>query len=154
MQNGATESCATGRRGDERITFESPTSQPPLLIIRKEKRKRIVHGRWLTIDGSIIEVVCFLITVYILVFLIIFLFLGGCWSCWYRMRSAPISHCTSALCATKTTLAHSGWWTMRSLSSAAICPVVDLGNMTPPHHPLHPTCPARHSKHRISNFYR
>nr|CAD7425458.1 unnamed protein product [Timema monikensis] len=68
-----------------------------------------------------------------------------------RTRSAPICHCTSVLCAMKTTLAPSGWWTMQSLSSDAIFLVVAPGNMTPPHHPLHPTSP--HSKHRLfGNF--
>lgn len=71
--------------------------------------------------------------------------------CVYRTRSAPICHCTSVLCAMKTTLAPSGWWMMQSLSSDAIFLVVVPGNMTPPHHPLHPTSP--HSKHWLfGNF--
>ncbi|XP_046406488.1 forkhead box protein P1-B isoform X3 [Ischnura elegans] len=59
--------------------------------------------------------------------------------CTTGTRSAPICHCTSVLCAMKTTLAPSGWWMTQSLSSDDICHEGDHGNMTPPHHPLHPT---------------
>lgn len=41
------------------------------------------------------------------------LFLGGL-VCVYRTRSAPIYHCTSVLCAMRTTSGHSGWWTTPS----------------------------------------
>lgn len=68
--------------------------------------------------------------------------LSWVWVC--RMRYAPICHSTSVLCATRTTLGHSGWWTMQNSWSAATCRVAGHGNMTQPHHPLHPTA---HSKH-------
>ena len=71
--------------------------------------------------------------------------LSWIWMC--RMRYAPISHSTSVLCATRTTLDHFGWSTMPNSWSAATCPVADRGNMTQPHHPLHPTA---HSKHYSS----
>lgn len=69
--------------------------------------------------------------------------LSWVWVC--RMRYAPICHSTSVLFATRTTLGHSGWWTMPNSWSAATCRVVGRGNMTQPHHPLHH--PIAHSKH-------
>lgn len=78
---------------------------------------------------------------------VIFLFLGYCVSshCVRRTRYARISRSTSALCATRTTSAPSGWSTTPNSSSAATCRVVARGNMTQPHHPLHPTAHSKHS---------
>lgn len=64
------------------------------------------------------------------------------------MRYAPICHCTSALCDTRTTSAPSGWWTTRNSWSVVICPVAGHGSMILPHHLLHPTA---HSKHYTNN---
>lgn len=77
-------------------------------------------------------------------FILFSLFLGGL-VCVYRTRSAPIYRCTSVLCAMRTTSGHFGWWMTPSSLSDGISPAAVPGNMTQPHHPLHPTSP--HSKH-------
>lgn len=66
-----------------------------------------------------------------------------------RTQFARTCRCTSVSCGTRTTLAHSGWSTTRSLWKDVTCRVDDLGNTIRTLHPLHPTCPpqARHSKH-------
>jgi len=67
--------------------------------------------------------------------------------CVHRMRSAPISRCTSVLYVMKMTLDPFGWWMMRSSSKGVTCHEVDLESMILLHHRLHhPTIPL-HSKH-------
>lgn len=74
------------------------------------------------------------------------------WVC--RMRYAPICHSTSVLYATRTTLGPSGWWMMQNSWSAATCLVAGHGNMTQPHHPLHPTAHSKHYSRRDAPCWR
>jgi len=70
----------------------------------------------------------------------------------HRTRSAPISRCTSASCAMKMTLDHSGWWMMRNSSSVDIFHEVVHGSMTQHLHLRHHPTIHLHSKPYMDPF--
>jgi len=73
--------------------------------IKKERKKEKRKNAQSTTKKNQPEILSFLLS--------FSLFLGGL-VCVYRTRSAPIYHCTSVLCAMRTTSGHSGWWTTPS----------------------------------------